>query len=279
MEEERLDSWEEFVKTVENLRAKTNGDQSYLLFRGQANALWKLETTWERGGYPNIPILHYLSHAVIVKDEVEILTNQKWSVSSGELDKLFSSSDFITRFLDAPIPGFEYLSYLRQHGFPSPLLDWTRSIFVAAFFAFQNVAAKDDDAVIYVFDARKSRVLSAGAFPSIVRLGARNGGHRRHFMQQGEYTICVNWQMHEGWNEHFWHIASHDIGITESEKLQDNQAIKKFILPSKERLHVLDILNEQNINAYTLFGNEEGIMQTLANRQFRDYQYPKPSIG
>lgn len=278
MEEKRLDSWESFVKAIEGLRAETNGNESYLLFRGQANAHWKLETTWERGGYPNIPLLHYLSHALIVKDEVEILTNQKWSVSPEELDKLFSSPNLITRFLDAPIHGFDYLSYLRQHGFPSPLLDWTRSIFVAAFFAFQSVAAKDNDAAIYVFDARKSRVLSAVRFPSILKFGARNGGHRRHFMQQGEYTICVHWQKHESWGEHLWHIASHDIGVIESEKLQDNQAIKKFILPSTERLRVLDMLNEQNINAYTLFGNEEGIMQTLANRQFSNYLRPKLSV-
>ncbi len=278
MEEERLDSWEEFVKAVERLRANTNGNGAYLLFRGQANAHWKLETTWERGGYPNIPIRHYLSDALIVKDEVEILTNQKWSVSPEELNKPFSSPDLLTRFLDAPIHGFDYLSYLRQHGFPSPLLDWTRSIFIAAFFTFQNIVEKGDDAAIYVLDARGPHLKSAGAFPSIFRFGARNGGHRRHFMQQGEYTICVHWQKHESWGEHLWHIASHDISITESGKLQDNQVIKKFILPSKERLRVLDILNEQNINAYTLFGTEEGIMQTLANRQFSHYLRPKPSV-
>ncbi|WP_408735447.1 FRG domain-containing protein [Acidocella aminolytica] len=46
--------------------------------------------------------------------------------------------------------GFDYLNYLRQHGFPSPLLDRTRSILVPAFFAFQNIAEKRNGATIYV---------------------------------------------------------------------------------------------------------------------------------
>src|SRR5579871_975887 len=42
-------------------------------------------------------------------------------------------------FFKAQFPGYDYMAYLRHHGFPSPLLDWTRSPYVAAFFAFRDL--------------------------------------------------------------------------------------------------------------------------------------------
>jgi FRG domain len=34
------------------------------------------------------------------------------------------------------LPAYDLLIYTRHHGFPSPLLDWTRSAYIAAFFTF-----------------------------------------------------------------------------------------------------------------------------------------------
>ena len=269
MEEKRVEGWEEFAKSVAELVAQRDGGDASLLFRGQADARWALKTTWETNGYRNISMLDYASHALVLKDEIEILVNQKWQVNPNELAGLFEDQNLIIRFLDAPINGFDYLSYLRQHGFPSPFLDWSRSKFVAAFFAFQTSAIGADNVAIYVFNKSKRRVKSAGAFPSIFPILARNGGHRRHFMQQGVYTLCLDWR-DDCNGDARWYISSHESADAAGDALQGDSVITKFILPSRERSRVLDMLDEQNINAYTLFGNEEGIMQTLANRQLKN---------
>jgi hypothetical protein len=68
-----------------------------------------------------------------VRPAVVSLTGQPWDIPEKFAQKL-------------PPTGYEFMIYLRHHGFPSPLLDWTRSPFVAAFSPFiherANMAVK-----------------------------------------------------------------------------------------------------------------------------------------
>ena len=40
----------------------------------------------------------------------------------------------------------------------------------------------------------------------------------------------------------------------------------KFTIPSSERTKVLQLLDSMNLNAYSLFGSEESLMDTVAFR-------------
>lgn len=42
----------------------------------------------------------------------------------------------------------------------------------------------------------------------------------------------------------------------------------KFTIPVTERMRVLAVLDEHNLNAFSLFGSEESLMETLAAREF-----------
>ena len=42
----------------------------------------------------------------------------------------------------------------------------------------------------------------------------------------------------------------------------------KYTIPATERTKVLRILDEHNLNAFSLFGSEESMMETLATREF-----------
>jgi hypothetical protein len=129
----KISSWSEFSEHVKSLPA----DQ--FIFRGQQSNVWRLRTSFHRTGrvdlkrynLEDVPVLHQqltaqTKHIFDVRDEIQ-----------------FGA----------------FVSLIQHHGYPTPLLDWTYSPFVAAFFAyrsFKNSEAEKSTDKIRIFQFAKN---------------------------------------------------------------------------------------------------------------------------
>ena len=264
MNERKLENWEAFEQEVEKLRkervqrtSKGIAPCSHLLFRGHARADWQLDTTLERYPQTDKSFSEYYRLIFAIRGQIETFSGVERRIPTQRkfMAELKKATFLSAETLGAPV--YSYMLYLRHHGFPSPLLDWTRSPYIAAYFAYQNMQSKDGRVAIFVF-LEEGGYGKAGAptKPHIVSLGQYVRGHKRHFYQQSEYTVCSVRQDDE------WVFAKHSDPLSIDMKNQD--LLWKFTLPISEREKVLRRLQSYNINAYSLFGTEESLIETIA---------------
>lgn len=263
MEEFSLNSWEEFEERLRALKTEYSEQASLptskFLYRGQRHP--KLSTTLERDGKERLPLKEYHRLILGAKPEIESFTATKWSILSypDEIDAWLEKNHvgIQVSFGKAEFQNtYSYMAYLRQHGFPSPLLDWTGSAYVAAFFAFRHAPRSPERVSIYVY---LSKLPEASTQPFIHRFGPGVTTHPRHFLQQSSYTICFTYRNGQ------YEYAPHEEAFCRGGPTKPG--IWKFNILVAEPLKVLRILDGHNINAFSLFGSEDSLVETVALRQ------------
>ena len=264
MPEKLLPCWEDFEDEVSKIfknheiRRKASPELSHHfppLFRGQAKEWGKgsfeLKTTLERFSNKLYSRDDYYQILQAIAPALESFTSKSWIIS---LDKK----------IDKPFPSYSeynFMIYVRHHGFPSPLLDWSRSPYVAAFFAFihrpENEDQNDDENIVIYFYVNNDPFFMQSP---IFTLGQYAQTHKRHFIQQCQYTICSKADVKNNYT-----YRNHDEAFRSDEA--NHHILTKFLIPRRERLKVLRKLNLMNINSHSLFGTEESLMETLAYRE------------
>ena len=273
-----LESWEEFIEKVG--KAQNERDEqaavaqpiriSPLLFRGHRNASWTLETTLERQLYPggldqnslaecSYRFLKYYEKAFAAQTQIETMTGRQWDTPEHEeIENWSANADALSTKRN--VQAYEYLAYLRHHGFPSPLLDWSVSPYIAAFFAFRNKSEEDRIAIYSYQETPEGFKNSSPSMPTILVQGPYVRSHPRHFHQQSSYTICAIYELGR------WVFTPHEQVFSHQDRRQDK--LIKYTIPAKERAKVLKFLDNLNINAYSLFQSEDALMSTLSYRLF-----------
>ncbi len=278
MQQIDLEKWSEFKSVIDDIRNKYGrheyiiGDyqiksQSTVLFRGQQSAEWQLETTLERKSKENFSVGQYILKATRIVHEIESYTGTKWNLPdfptwNKELEERQDS-------LFGPyLPCYDYLVYLRHHGYPSPLLDWSESPYIAAYFAMSAESneepIKDQRAAVYGYIDILDNTKDFDGGPIIQLKGPFVSTHKRHFIQKAWYTIASKWV--EDKKQHMF--CSHHLIFDKPNRQSDQDILIKITIPVSERKTALKDLDDYNINHFTLFQTEDSLIKALSMKIF-----------
>jgi FRG domain len=150
---------------------------------------------------------------------------------------------------------------LGQHyGLATPLLDWVRSPFVAAYFSYYKEANKStsekDKRAIFIFDFKKFKEIEdkgrGNQFNYIERVNSLTHDNDRLVSQQGEliYLSPINQTNNQTMEE--------VIDQFKLDKATEMRLLLKVTLPEDERTKTLYRLDQMNINQSTLFPDLSG---------------------
>lgn len=220
----------------------TNKGKKYY-YRGQSDSDWTLKTTYHRNVEgSSMDMNKYLT--TVMHD-----VNYHTSAFSSPID-LYNNIEFGT-----------LLGKLQHHGFPTPLLDWTLSPYVASYFAFKNTPLQSPKNVsIFIFDIEawtkqfgsKTDLLQPDPFVSDFVPYAT--GNPRMLRQMGVTTSVNTADI-----EHF---------ILQKGKECSQEFLWRYDIPAYHRNEVMRELNSMGINDMTLFPDFDGLCQHLKEVHF-----------
>lgn len=128
-------TWSKFKEEV----AEQFIQSKKFIYRGQSNSHWFLKTKIHRTGLVQSP------------DDIELYFDQVIPIAHESV----AAWEGRIRNLTDPFELAQFLAYLQHNTFPTPLLDWTYSPYIAAYFAFDGIDHFNpdyDNVCIYCFD-------------------------------------------------------------------------------------------------------------------------------
>jgi len=237
-EPDQVMQWREFWSWVLE-ESKSN---SSLISRGHASSQHPLVTSFHRTGRRNL--LRYDAEDV------------------PRLCRLIEAALNTTYDIRDPFDYGCLLNLAQHHGYPTPLLDWTESPFVAAFFAFSELpkaTSKEGQQIrIFLFDPEGwpfgTVQTIAEIRPSFARLELRARNNPRVLPQQSVHM--------------FSNLVDIEGFVAVVEKQAGRRFLRRIDLPTSERSLAMRELDKMGVTAAALFPGVEGLCRSLAEKWF-----------
>ena len=267
METIQINTWKEFEPKIAELSREAvthRGEKGYKsapLFRGLEDNGWELSTTLERWGCSKMKLSEYVDRTdKSYKELKEALTLHRigWEPATAEIDYPLLKG----------LPNMPFLAYLRHHGYPSPLMDWSRSALIAAAFAFLPRPKKlepgepEPSVAVFVYQEYVGQgKYFHGRIGSIWAVECCGKIHTRHKNQQSAYTFCIKEQ--NGSVIFCPHQERFDQNTGFAGKTTQDR-LTKITIPISQRRSALRDLFSKGITPTLLFDSEESKVHTAA---------------
>jgi len=233
-------NWDSYKTEVAKL------EDTRFIFRGQTQA-WRLRSSFHRTGRAQI--------MRFIEKDIQAL----YKHLSARTKHIFSLND--------PNENGAFFNLVQHHGYPTPLLDWTYSPYVAAFFAYRGVSSNDAQKAspekkvrIYKFDHEKWKLDT----PQYQRLS-----HTSLHFSVMEFTAIENERMIPQ------QAVSTITGIDDIESYMSeigksgSNYMSVIDLPVYERDKVMQELRFMGITAGSMFPGIDGACEELKERNFK----------
>ena len=249
--EHLVKSWDDFVKLAARFAEASTPFHVPYLFRGSPNASYTLQPTFVRLLPPGIT-----TEQAVLLEKRAVFAFKREGVTRSDVRWPADDASMI-----------DWWAVMQHYRAPTRLLDWTASIYVAAYFAVEQ--RWDVPGAIYLFhtstlhyiesasEEKLDAILTRADAPmQLQAYPVREYLSPRMVAQQGHFTFCLN-------------VLGDHAALIESVCSQvtgPNVAWGKIVIPETIKPRILDQLRHLNVTAASLFPGLDGLGMSLVER-------------